>query len=230
MMKNDKIMIVEDETGIRELINIYLINRGYKTIQAENGVQAIRLADSKKPQLILLDIEMSDINGYDVCRKIRKNSDVPIIFLSSRRELPDKLKGFELGADDYITKPFDFEELEARVKTNLVKYQQLKNKNEGKILLFGNLKINVDTYQCYLNKKLVHLSTKEIQMLILLAKSPNQVFSADQIYDQVWGYNSIGNIQTVKVHIRNLRSKIEEDTAKPKYILTVRGFGYRFAN
>lgn len=229
-MGNDKILIVDDETGIRELINLYLINRGYTTIEAENGEQAIKLLHLKKPQLVLLDIEMPDINGYDVCQKIRKSSDVPIIFLSSHRELPDKLKGFKLGADDYITKPFDFEELEARIKTNLIKYQKLKNKNEGKVLFFNNLKINVDTYECYLKGELVPLSTKEIQLLILLAKRPSQVFSADQIYDRIWGYDSTGDVQTVKVHVRNLRNKIECNTAKPKYILTVRGFGYRFTN
>lgn len=229
-MGNDKILIVEDEKGIRELINLYLINRGYTTIEARNGKQAIKLVDFKNPHLVLLDIEMPDINGYDICQKIRESSDVPIIFLSSRRELPDKLKGFKLGADDYITKPFDFEELEARIKTNLIKYQKLKNNNEGKVLLFDNLKIKVDTYECYLNGKLVPLSTKEIQLLILLAKRPSQVFSADQIYDQIWGYDSTGDIQTVKVHIRNLRNKIEGNATKPRYILTVRGFGYRFSS
>lgn len=229
-MRNNKILIVEDEKGTRELINLYLINRGYTTIEAQNGEQAILLTDSKKPHLVLLGIEMSDINGYDICQKIRESSDVPIIFLSSRKELPDKLKGFKLGADDYITKPFDFEELEARIKINLVKYRKFKNKNQGKQLFFHNLKINVDTYECYLNGNLVHLSTKEIQLLILLAKRPSQVFSADHIYEQIWGYDSTGDVQTVKVHIRNLRSKIEGDAAKPRYILTVRGFGYRFTN
>lgn len=227
-MRDDKILIVEDEKGIRELINLYLINRDYATIEAENGEEAIQFLHSKKPQLILLDIEMPDINGYDVCENIRRTSDVPIIFLSSRKELPDKLKGFELGADDYMTKPFDFEELEARIKTNLIKYQKLKKKKEGKLLLFDNLKINVDTYECFLNGKRVPLSTKEIQLLILLAKRPHQVFSAEQIYDLIWGFDSVGDLQTVKVHIRNLRNKIEDNAAKPKYILTVRGFGYRF--
>ncbi len=229
-MGENKILLVEDEKGIRELIHLYLVNRGYVAIQAANGEQAIQLLQSEKPHLILLDIEMPDINGFEVCKKIRKYSDVPIIFVSSRRDIVDKLKGFEIGGDDYITKPFDFQELEARVKTNLKKYRSLKKRNSGKLLTFGGLEIHIDTYECYLHGEAISLSTKEMEMLILLAKRPNQVFSAEQIYDQIWGMESTGDIQTVKVHIRNLRRKIEDDTTNPTYILTVRGFGYRFAN
>lgn len=227
-MRDDKILIVEDEQGIRELIQLYLMKSGYSTIEAKNGEQALQLLTLKKPQLVLLDIEMPGLDGYSVCKQIRNASDIPIIFLSSHRELPDKLKGFELGADDYITKPFDFEELEARIKTNLIKYKKIKMINKNNVLFFDNLQINLDTYECLLNNNLVPLSTKEMQLLILLAKRPYQVFSAEQIYDTIWGYDSIGSIQTVKVHIRNLRNKLEDNATQPKYILTVRGFGYRF--
>jgi len=228
-MANEKILLVEDEEGIRELIQLYLNNKGYKVIQAENGDQALEILTTANPLLILLDIEMPGIDGFDVCRKIRQNSDVPIIFVSSRRDVMDKLKCFELGGDDYITKPFNFDELEARVNANLRRYKRLKKQISKKMLTFGNLEIHLDSYECFLNGKRVMLSTKEMQMLIMLAKRPNHVFSAEQIYDQVWGLDSVGDPQTIKVHIRNLRRKIEEDAANPKFIITARGFGYRFA-
>lgn len=227
-MISEKILLVEDEQGIRELIQLYLENREYTVIAAENGRKALHLTDVEQPDLILLDIEMPGIDGFEVCLKIREILDVPIIFISSRRDVLDKIKCFELGGDDYITKPFDFAELEARIRANLRRYQEGKKKQSTNILKFGALEIHLDSYECYLNKEQITLSTKEMQVLILLAKRPNQVYSSEQIYDQIWGFESTGDIQAVKVHISNLRRKLERSASSPTYIKTVRGFGYRF--
>lgn len=228
-MEGEKILLVEDEQGIRELIQLYLENREYTVISAENGRKALDLTDAEQPDLVLLDIEMPGLDGFEVCKRIREILDIPIIFISSRRDVLDKIKCFELGGDDYITKPFDFAELEARIKANLRRYREGKNKKSANILKFGALEIHLDSYECYLNKKLITLSTKELQVLILLAKRPNQVYSAEQIYDQIWGFDSTGDIQAVKVHISNLRRKLESGSSSPTYIKTVRGFGYRFS-
>lgn len=227
-MIREKILLVEDEQGIRELIQLYLENRKYIVLPAENGRKALHVTEAQLPDLVLLDIEMPGLDGFEVCKKIRAISDIPIIFISSRRDVLNKIKCFELGGDDYITKPFDFSELEARVRANLRRYQDGQQKQNSNMLSHGDLEIHLDSYECYKNKEPIILSTKEMQVLILLAKRPNYVYSAEQIYDQIWGFESTGDIQAVKVHISNLRRKLEEDTTNPRYIKTVRGFGYRF--
>lgn len=226
--EKEKILLVEDEQGIRELIQLYLENREYTVIPAENGRKALELTDAEQPDLILLDIEMPGLDGFEVCKEIREILDIPIIFISSRRDVLDKIRCFELGGDDYITKPFDFGELEARVRANLRRYQEGQKKHSVNMLTYGELEIYLDSYECYINREPIILSTKEMQVLILLAKRPNQVYSAEQIYDQIWGFESTGDIQAVKVHISNLRRKLEKNSTSPTYIKTVRGFGYRF--
>lgn len=210
------------------MIQLYLENREYTVISADNGRKALHLTDAEQPDLILLDIEMPGLDGFEVCQKIREILDIPIIFISSRRDVLDKIKCFELGGDDYITKPFDFAELEARIRANLRRYQEGKKKHSANVLKFGALEIHLDSFECFLHKELVTLSTKEMQVLILLAKRPNQVYSSEQIYDQIWGFESTGDIQAVKVHISNLRRKLERKPTNTTYIKTVRGFGYRF--
>lgn len=210
------------------MIQLYLENREYTVISAENGRKALHLTDAEQPDLILLDIEMPGLDGFEVCQKIREILDIPIIFISSRRDVLDKIKCFELGGDDYITKPFDFAELEARIRANLRRYQEGKKKYLANFLKFGALEIHLDSFECFLHKEPVTLSTKEMQVLILLAKRPNQVYSSEQIYDQIWGFESTGDIQAVKVHISNLRRKLERKPTNTTYIKTVRGFGYRF--
>ncbi|MGM8213264.1 response regulator transcription factor [Virgibacillus sp. W0430] len=227
-MDKETILVVEDEVGIRDIIQMYLRKKGYEVMVAQDGRQAIEKIRIKNPQLILLDIEMPGIDGFEVCREIRKKLTVPIIFLSVRRTTLDKVKSFELGADDYLTKPFEFEELEARIKANIRRYRSdvLGGSN---ILKFDELEINLNNYMCYLDGEQVTLSTKEMELLILLAKNPNQVWSQEQLYDHIWKLDATGNVQTVKVHISNLRKKLEKDQANPKFIKTVRGFGYLFA-
>ncbi|MGM8213778.1 response regulator transcription factor [Virgibacillus sp. W0430] len=228
-MKNKTILVVDDEEGIRVLIQLYLEKRGYNVLTAANGKDALHVVGVENPDLILLDIEMPKMDGFEVCQEIRKKKTVPILFLSARRDVMDKIKCFELGGDDYIIKPFDYGELEARIQANLRRYHQ-EDQVESDMLIYGDLKIHLDRYICYLNDQLISLSAKEVQLLILLAKHPNQVWSAEQLYDHVWGFDSAGEIQTIKVHISQLRRKIEKDPSNPKFIQTVRGLGYVFSD
>lgn len=222
-----KILIVEDDLGIREMTKKYLTQKGFHVLVAGNATEALEHVQKTPPDLVLLDIELPGKTGYDICQEIRKTMQVPIIFLSVRRGVNDKVKSFELGADDYVTKPFKFIELEARINANLRRYQS-ELPHPKNVIKHGDLEINVESYTCHLNGKLVPLSTKEMQLLILLAKSPNQVWSHEQLYQQIWDEYASQDIRTVKVHISKLRSKLEENPTKPRYIKTVRGFGYRF--
>lgn len=226
-MNKYTIMIVEDEEGIRELTLKYLQHRGYNVVLAKNGVEALNLLENVQPDLILLDIEMPEIDGFTVCQEIRKKLTVPIIFLTVRRNTLDKVKCFELGGDDYVTKPFDFTELEARIKANIRRYY-VHPEGSQNILKYGELEVHLHNYECYLNGEKIPLSTKEMELLVLLATHPNQVWSQEQIYDHIWSLDATGNVDTVKVHISYLRRKLEKDLRQPKFIQTVRGFGYKF--
>lgn len=221
------VMIVEDEDGIREFTMKFLLKQNFNVVPAKNGEEALKLLNDVEPDLILLDIEMPGMNGFTVCREIRKKLTIPIIFLTVRRDTMDKVKCFELGGDDYVTKPFDFEELHARIKANIRRYYS-SNQEERNIIKTNDLEINLDNYTCFLKGAEIELSTKEMELLLLLAKNPNQVWSQEQIYDNIWSLDATGNVDTVKVHISHLRRKLEADHRKPKYIKTVRGFGYMF--
>ncbi|HIW34069.1 MAG TPA: response regulator transcription factor [Candidatus Paenibacillus intestinavium] len=230
-MAGEIILIVEDEIGIRELIQLYLQKNGYHVLTASDGVEALMILEREQPRLILLDIEMPRMDGFELCRQVRAKLTLPIIYLSSRRGVTDKLKCFELGGDDYITKPFDFSELKARIEANLRRYRQFGSDIEqsSDILKYGQLEIDLNRCQFKLNGEPVELSVKEAQLLMLFVQHPNQVWSAEQLYDHIWGLESTGNIETVKVHISNLRRKLDKDLAHSQYIRTVRGFGYLFA-
>ncbi|ALS77975.1 response regulator transcription factor [Planococcus kocurii] len=223
------VLIVEDDEGIRELMRLFLLKKGYGVIQAEDGYQALTLLEKEKPDLILLDVEMPGMNGLEVCKKIRLKTTLPILFVSYRKELVYKIQGLEVGGDDYITKPFDFNELEARIRAILRRNGWRSGEQEQlTILKYNDLHIHVDARELYVAGTQVKLYHKEFQLLLLLAQTPNRVWTAEQLYDQVWGYYSEGDVQTVKVHISKLRKKIEQDPANPIYIQTVRGFGYKF--
>lgn len=226
-MSGYKILIVEDEEGIRSLIQLFLENRGFIVFSAVNGEEALQLVQTDKPDLILLDIEMPQMDGFEVCKRIRQMMEMPIIFISSRRGVNDKIKSFDLGGDDYITKPFDFAELEARINANIRRYIDVKEHSPKRILRLKNLSIHLDSMECYVDGKLVHLSAREMEILLILAKHPNHVWSAEKLYDHIWGYDAAGDVQTIKVHISNLRKKINEHVADVNYIETVRGFGYK---
>lgn len=229
MTEKQTILIVEDEAGIREMTHKYLWELGYHVVSVANGADALQCLNSITPHLILLDIEMPGMDGFTVCQEIRKQLTIPIIFLTVSREKMDKIRCFELGGDDYVTKPFDFEELHARIKANIRRYYMYSQK-EVNVLTYDNLDIHLDTYECYLDGKLIELSAKEMELLIHLAKHPDQVWSQEQLYDNVWSLDAQGNVETVKVHISHLRRKLETDQKNPKFIKTVRGFGYMFSS
>lgn len=229
-MENATVMIVEDEEGIRELMRLFLTKKGYRIIDAEDGYEAMDLLAKEEPDLILLDIEMPGMNGLEVCKEIRMQTKMPILFVSYRKELDYKIQGLEVGGDDYITKPFDFNELEARIRAILRRNGWSNGEgNKLNILEFDRLQIHIDARELFIENKPVRLYHKEFQLLLLLAQNPNRVWTSEQIYDRIWGYYSEGDIQTVKVHISNLRRKVEQDPSNPKHIRTVRGFGYKFS-
>ena len=228
----EKILVVDDEAGIRELIQLYLEKQEYVVQDAENGRTAIEIVRSEDIDLMLLDIEMPGMSGFEVCKEIRGFSNVPILFVSCKRDLSDRIEGIEIGADDYITKPFDFNELEARIEAIFRRKKWVKmdsDRSVSSILKFDDIQIDLLQYELIVRGEKVVLSNKEFQLLALMAKEPNRIWHAEQLYDHIWGYCSDGSPQTVKVHISNLRRKLELDPKNPKYIQTARGFGYRFA-
>lgn len=226
-MLNKTIMIVEDEDGIREMTERFLAKEGFKVIPAANGEDALNKLSVVRPDLILLDIEMPGLNGFEVCREIRKKMTIPIIFLTVRRGTLDKVKCFELGGDDFVTKPYIFEELLARIKANIRQYNTVPE-TEHNILQAGKVKIHLDNMQCYVEDELVNLTAKELELLMFLAEHPNQVLSHEQIYNIVWDLDGTGNIETVKVHMSYLRKKLYIKKGEKPYIKTVHGFGYMF--
>lgn len=227
-MANEKILIVDDNEEIQELITLYLKEEHYQYIAANTGMKAISLAQTTIPDLIILDIFLPDIDGYEVCQQLRKFTNVPILFLSSKNSETDKIVGLRVGGDDYITKPFSPGELLARINAHLRRNRILHNVKQGHVLKYKNLEINTTSHVVKLNESDLQLSTKEFQLLSLLAENPNRVFSLQMLFDLVWSEESLGDTRTVTVHISNLRKKIEKDPTKPKFILTVRGIGYKF--
>ena len=228
-MANEKILVVDDEEHIAELISYNLTSNGYKVITANNGNDAVKLAVEEKPNLILLDLMIPGKDGYDVCKDIRSNSDVrntPIIMLTAKSEELDKILGLELGADDYITKPFSVRELLARVKAVLRRFSI--SEPESNILIFGNLTADFDKREILVNDKKLDLTLKEFELLEILIRNKGNILTRDTLLDKIWGYEYIGETRTVDVHIRYLRKKIELDDKNPKLIETIRGVGYRF--
>ena len=228
-MANEKILVVDDEEHILELISFNLTNNGYKVIKANNGIDAVRLAIEEKPKLILLDLMIPGKDGYVVCREVRSNSEIrniPIIMLTAKSEELDKILGLELGADDYITKPFSVRELLARVKAVLRRFSVVEP--ESSVLVFGNLKADFEKREIHVKDKKLDLTLKEFELLEILIRNKGKILTRDTLLDKIWGYEYIGETRTVDVHIRYLRKKVEEDDKNPKLIETIRGVGYRF--
>ncbi|MGW9128469.1 response regulator transcription factor [Paenibacillus chitinolyticus] len=223
------ILIVEDERLIAELQRDYLEVHGFGVDIAEDGENGLRLALTGNYDLILLDLMIPRIGGFEVCRKIREEKDIPILMVTAKKEDIDIIRGLGLGADDYITKPFKPAELVARVKAHLSRYERLigplKSKEEVSI---WELVIQLDSRRVFLRGSEITLTTKEFDLLWFLARNPNRVFSKDHLFEKLWGMNSLGDSQTVTVHIRKLREKIELDSSNSEYIETVWGAGYRF--
>jgi len=238
MAVKQKILIVDDDTNIAELISLYLTKECFETKMVEDGEEALRAFEEFQPNLILLDLMLPGMDGYEVCRTVRKTSSVPIIMLSAKGEIFDKVLGLELGADDYMIKPFDSKELVARVKAVLRRFQPaaetsavsaaagMPNAQTGDYVEYPDLSVNQTNYTVIYDGNVVEMPPKELELLYFLAVHPNQVFTREQLLDHIWGYEYVGDTRTVDVHVKRLREKIK-DHAKWS-IATVWGVGYKF--
>ncbi len=219
-----KILIVEDEANIRELLRLYLEREGYTVLEAENGVEGIKKWKSDKPDMLLLDVMMPVMDGWEVCREIRAESDVPIIMLTAKGETADRVSGLEMGADDYIVKPLEMPEVIARVRAV---FRRIAPDDAPEKLSFDNLVIDKQAYDLVIKGKRVDAPPKEIELLYFLASSPNHVFTRAQLLDEVWGFDYFGDTRTVDVHVKRLREKLEGVSDKWE-LKTVWGVGYKF--
>ena len=224
-----KILIVDDEPRIVDIFNYNLRKEGYETITAHNGKDGLHLALTENPDLVLLDIMMPEMDGYEVCKALRKESQVPIIMITAKAEEEDKVLSFELGADDYITKPFGVREMLARVMANLRRTNQPKQPaSSANRLVFGELSMDLDLYEVKRGSEVIDLTRREFELVKFLATQNNQIFTREALLEKVWGYEYFGDVRTVDVTIRRLRTKLEATPDVPAYILTKRGVGYHF--
>ena len=229
VVAKQKILIVDDDNNIAELISLYLTKECFDTYIVNDGEEALKAFEQYHPNLILLDLMLPGIDGYQVCREIRAKDNVPIIMLSAKGEIFDKVLGLELGADDYIMKPFDSKELVARVKAVLRRYQpsrQEETQVETKYVEYPDLVVNLSNYSVMYRGEIIDMPPKELELLYFLASSPNQVFTREQLLDHIWGYEYIGDTRTVDVHVKRLREKINDH--KNWRLSTVWGIGYKF--
>ncbi|MBR4725042.1 MAG: response regulator transcription factor [Lachnospiraceae bacterium] len=225
-----RILIVEDELEIAELEKDYLELSGFEVEIEEDGVKGLESAKNKDYNLIVLDLMLPGIDGFEICRQIREVKDIPILMVSARKDDIDKIRGLGLGADDYMTKPFSPSELVARVKAHLARYERLLGsaRSENEIVEIRGIKIDKTARRVYINGEEKQFTTKEFDLLTFLASNPNRVFTKEELFREIWDMESIGDIATVTVHIKKIREKIEADTSKPQYIETIWGVGYRF--
>ncbi len=231
------ILVVDDEKKIVDILVYNLQKEGYRTLESNDGEEAIKIAIEQKPDLILLDIMLPKVDGLTVCKKLRHTLNVPILILSAKDEEIDKILGLELGADDYITKPFSVRELMARVKANLRKEElsslskeDIKENPSKNLIIIGDLSIDLDKFEVKIKDEIIDLTLREFEVLRYLSKQPGQVVSRETLLEKVWGYEYYGDIRTVDVTVRRIREKIEKDTASPKILITKRGVGYYLAS
>lgn len=232
------ILIVDDEKPIVDILVYNLQKEGYNTLEASDGVTAVDIALNQKPDLILLDIMLPKMDGLTVCKKIRTTLNIPILMLTARDEEIDKIVGLELGADDYVTKPFSVRELMARIKANLRKFEASTNNIEGnnnsnketKKIKIGDLSIDYDKFEVKVKDETIDLTLREFEVLKYLANQPGQVVTREVLLEKVWGYEYYGDIRTVDVTVRRIREKIEKDTSSPQILITKRGVGYYIAS
>lgn len=225
MGSKNKILIVDDDVNICELIGLYIEKEGYDVVKAHNGISAVELFKSTSPSLVVLDIMLPGIDGWHVCREIRKISSIPIIMLTAKGETFDKVLGLELGADDYMVKPFEPKELVARVKAVLRRFEH--KDIDTKEVVYPNLVVNKSNYTIRLNGNIIELPPKELELLYFLASNPNKVFTREQLLEQVWGFDFYGDSRTVDVHVKRVREKIDIEDQNWQ-LKTVWGVGYKF--
>ena len=223
-----KILVVDDEALLVKGIRFNLQSEGYEVITGSDGLEAVHLVQEQRPDLVILDVMMPNMDGMTACAKIREFSDVPIILLTAKTDDMDKLMGFDHGADDYITKPFNILELKARIRALLRRAGNTGNKSPDNTLTIGTITLDLDARNAYRSDVLVDLSAKEFDVIEFLMRNPNRVYSREALLDTIWAYEYRSDIRTVDVHIRRLREKLEENPAEPKYILTKWGVVYYF--
>lgn len=229
-MNNRKILVVDDEKPISDIIKFNLVKEGFNVITAYDGEEAVAKVKQSQPDLVLLDVMLPKLDGFQVLRKIREQFATPVIMLTAKEEEVDKVLGLELGADDYITKPFGMRELIARVKANIRRAEitPLPEEDGEAVIETGNLRIDLDRYEVAKSGEIIELTLREFELLKFLVVQDNQIFTREQLLKDVWGYEYFGDIRTVDVTVRRLREKIEDDSSNPKYIMTKRGVGYYF--
>ncbi len=227
---HEKVLVVDDEKSIVDIVKFNLEKEGYQVLTAGDGREGLEQFEQNNPDLILLDVMMPIIGGFEMCRKVREKSNVPIIMLTARAEEVDKVLGLELGADDYVTKPFSIRELMARVRANLRRTATMTaaSGQQGQDLSAGDLKIDMDRYEVTKRGEVIELTLRELELLKFLMAQKGQVFSREYLLEKVWGYEYYGDVRTVDVTVRRLREKIEDVSGTPEYILTKRGIGYYF--
>ncbi len=225
-MSNNLILVVDDEKTLVKALTFNLEKEGFRVEQAYNGEEALQKVFALKPDIVVLDLMLPEVDGFEVCRRIRKKLDVPIIMLTARSEDIDKVLGLELGADDYLTKPFNPRELVARIKA-ILRRSTVRDEEAKKIIQIGDLQIDLLQHRVRLGKKEVNLTSKEFSLLSFLAANAGNVYSREQLLEQVWGYDYYGDVRTVDVHIRHIREKLEKDPGNPELIITVWGTGYK---
>lgn len=226
-----KVLVVDDERPIVDILKINLQKEGYVVFEAYDGEEAVNRAMTVNPDIILLDVMLPKLDGFSVCKKIREKSSVPILMLTAREEELDKVLGLELGADDYITKPFSIRELMARIKANMRRTESVleeKKETEKEELKIGEFLLDFNRYELYKNGRLIDLTIREFDLIKFLASQPNKVFSRQSLLENVWDYEYYGDVRTIDVTVRRLREKVEDDPSDPKVIMTKRGVGYYF--
>ena len=230
MVSKQKILIVDDDNNIAELISLYLTKECYDTKIVNDGEEALSAFEQYNPNLILLDLMLPEVDGFDICRQVRQEKNTPIIMVSAKKDDIDKIRGLGLGADDYMTKPFSPSELVARVKAHMDRYNRLIGSNVRKndIVEIRGIKIDKTARRVWVNGEEKTFTSKEYDLLTFLAENPNRVFTKEELFREIWDMESVGDIATVTVHIKKIREKIEFNTAKPQYIETIWGVGYRF--
>ena len=226
-MMDKKILIIDDDTNICEMLKIYMENEGYEVKTANDGAEGVNFFKMYEPDIVLLDIMLPKKDGWQVCREIREIAQKPVIMITAKGDVFDKVLGLELGADDFVVKPFDMKELSARVKAVLRRYQAHINPTDDEVIKFENIEISLQKYELKLNGKSVDIPPKELELLYFLASNYNHVFTRDQLLDKVWGFDYLGDSRTVDVHVKRLREKLEG--VSDKWVLkTVWGVGYKF--